>query len=45
MSDAEIASILLAAGAAVSEDDVELAQKNDKSKGAVVIEEMKNRVM
>jgi ankyrin repeat protein len=39
-----IVSILLAAGAEVSESDVELAQKNSSLKDTVVIEELKSRV-
>ncbi|MCL1876305.1 MAG: ankyrin repeat domain-containing protein [Synergistaceae bacterium] len=40
----EIVSLLLAAGATVSENDVELAQKNKHLKGAPIIEELKQRV-
>ena len=40
----EIVEILLAAGATVSENDVERAQKNERLRGAGVIEELKSRL-
>ncbi|MCL1875473.1 MAG: ankyrin repeat domain-containing protein [Synergistaceae bacterium] len=41
----EIVSLLLASGAAVSENDLQLAQKNARLKGTAVIEEMKKQVL
>jgi ankyrin repeat protein len=41
----EIVSLLLASGAAVSENDLELAQKNERLKNSAVIEELKSRLM
>jgi len=40
----EIVSLLLAAGTAVSENDLELAQKNERLKDTAVIEELKSKL-